>query len=381
MLVQLLTVQRAGGYPALLVKLYKLSPSPGSDESPAEASSSSSPHTMTTSPIQRPTTAILSALLAHIFSNYYTMPSLFNPSLPPAEIVEKLGDPVLRWPAALPTLIAYLWGLPALASTTSVKGKEKATSAQAARKGAAGHFEAFTPEHLHLVYTTFRILSAALSSSSTNLFLMHSYLPDLPNILAERLFGPVQKRHYEVTINSRYDWAPKDAGEEDEPEYEWKAPPAELRTVYLGMLRRLLEAGVSREMTWRLYGLVRREVNASTGEVITKSSRAEAEGDASDPTLSAPPSIPTMSTSARRGPGSLRLEMPTGEAEIEDRLNPEVLELLRHAMKHRWPNAFVFSGGSGEDIGGLELRDMGRVWPKPDRGINFTVSYFSCWIS
>jgi hypothetical protein len=131
-------------------------------------------------------------------------------------------------------------------------------------------------------------------------------------------------------------------------------------------------------MTWRLYGLVRREVNASTGKVIPKSSRAEAEGNASDPTLSAPPRIQPTSSSARRGPGSLRLEMPTGEAEIEDRLDPEVLELLRHTMKHRWPNAFVFGGGSGEDIGGLELRDMGRVWPKPDRGINFTVSLISC---
>lgn len=174
-----------------------------------------------------------------------------------------------------------------------------------------------------------------------------------------------------MTFNSRYDWAPKNEGEEDEPMVEWKAPDEQLRIVYMDMLKRLLRAGVPREMTWRLYSLVRREttrISSTETETLTQDMGSETNGTESQ---EMPP--PPRKT-ARKGPGTLRLQLPRPEDELDETIDPEVLHLLSEAMSSWWPGCFVFNGGGSGEIGGLELRDMGRTWPKADRGINFTVS-------
>jgi hypothetical protein len=64
-------------------------------------------------------------------------------------------------------------------------------------------------------------------------------------------------------------------------------------------------------------------------------------------------------------------------ADIE-RLNVEVLDLLRHAMRSRWPDMFVFKGGKGISEASIELSDLGRAWPAGQKGFHYSVSLVLC---
>jgi hypothetical protein len=341
---------------------------------PPDAPSPSISQAVVASPTaQVPHSQILALLLAHILNNNYTIISLLA-SLDYAQardvkMDEKLGvDLVISCGAALPLLWAYLWGRNAdVEAQGDRKGKTKAADSDV-------HFGQLETggndgdERARLVLLTFKILLTAASASTPNLFLIKSRLPLLSEYLMTRLYGLEPKRHYEVTFPALDEWA----GEEEAEAVVWTAPSEELRVVYLGLLRKLLETGVDQTLTWRLFGLVKRR-------------RGEASEHTKGDVTPAVEETPTASTSndggtsksARRRPTGLQLVIPAASPEVvdsEDRLDAEVLDLIRHGMKARWPDVFVFRGGRGYDVGGIELRDMGKPAAALQKGFTFSVS-------
>ena len=317
---------------------------------------------------------ILSHLLAHIFDNNYTILSIFASSSGTAEeSVEKLGDLTLRRGHALPLLWAYLWGF----DEPSIKGKAKA-SQHTEEDCAAGKYESDGSDRSRLTELTFRILLANVQASTANLFTLISCCPQLADFLVTRLYGPEPQRQYEVTFPPRDDWFVQDEWDVTPSETDWRAPPPVLRAVYLSLLKKLLEAGVTQRLTWRLFTLVK-EPTSSPDQLGKAVNGAKAANDPS----------PTQAISAdgERGDAETKrtrhrpkltipLETPASNFGIE-RLNLEALDLVRHGMKTRWPPTFVFQGGKGESEGGLEMPDMGRSWVTPQKGFNFSVS-LSC---
>jgi hypothetical protein len=329
----------------------------------------------------------LSYFLAHIYDNDYALLSLFDnqPSdAPPLE--ERIGDVKIRWGGALPVLWAYLWGLH-IPSDTS-KGKEKARDTERLfQEAASGHHERSDETHALIIETTFRLLLASVQRSASNLFLLSNKLDLLCEFLLYRLYGPPTKRVYVDTFPAKIDWA--DRGEEDErrSEWDWKAPSPGLREVYLSLLRKVLEAGVNQKVTWRLFELVK-----TTEADRRKKDEGILDSGTSTPINTAPPTPTRPSRTQTPTPGAddttttlksrkrpqltLATTAPPPVADME-RLDVEVLDLLRHAMRSRWPDMFVFRGGKGISEAGIELPDLGRAWPGAQKGFHFSVSSVS----
>lgn len=360
---------------ALLPILRRLAPA-----STSPASSESSTSTIPSDPVvpsRVPDPQILAHLLAHIFNNNYTILSLFRPeSLTEQDedeqsgLNDKLGEVILRWGSALRLLWAYLWGF----DEPTAKGKAKANPRQE-EACVCGHYEADTPDRATMVKVTLRILLAAAQASIANLFLIDTYLPHVKAFLMTRLYGIEPKRKYEVTFPPREDWHVRDDGEEDFEEQSWKEPSPSLRAVYLALLRRMLEAGVTQRLTWRLFSLAKTPSKwestvpkpngtASTNETgVESQSPSQPDADDTPRPSRKRPRPPHLTIPATLSPHDLGTE----------RLNAEVLDLVRHTMKVRWPSAFVLRGGSSDEEGGLELADLGRPWPPALKGFNFSV--------
>jgi hypothetical protein len=319
-----------------------------------------------------PDPLILAHLLAHVCNNNYTILSIFaKPTeYDPSTLAEKLGDMTVRWGDALPLLWSYLWGFddPAT-SMLGGKGKARASLAQRQAKACAhGHYESSSP----LIELAFRILLIASQASIANLFTLHRNLPGLANFLLVRLYGPPEKREYDVTFPARDDWHMVNDRDDDD-DLEWIVPSDALRAVYLSLLRRMLEAGVDQRVTWRLYTLVKIRPKPVVELPSTTSSRPESPSPISPARNE---SMETPTKARRRPKPDLHIATPAApSAELDtERLRPEVLELIRHAMKSRWPDAFIFRGGMGDARGGIEMRDLGRVWQNGQKGFNFSVS-------
>ena len=355
---------------------------------PSSTSSSFALSVDTTVTSHIPDVQILAHLLAYILNNNYTTLSLLRSHSTPEEPVdvtpglkEKLGGLVVRWGGALPLLWTYLWGM----DEPSVKGKGKASP----RQGEAclcGSFERDDPERARMVDFVFRVILSAAQASIANLFLINICLPTIKDFLIIRLYGHEVKRHYEVTFPPRSDWHVGDGDEADSENLVWTEPSPILRTVYLALFRRMLEAAVTQRLTWRLFSIVKassktrkRERSASSHGVVM--SADDDSGPSQQPStlpmdLNETPRPPRK----RQKPPHLTIPSETVPARFEvDTLNYEVLDLLRHAMKARWPAAFVFRGGEKGDEGGLELADIGRPWAIPQKGFTFSVS--TCSVS
>jgi len=366
------------GYMALLPILRRLGPSPRPLSSSA---SSTSAQTADKSISNHPPNAqILAHLLAHIFDNYSIL-SLFESvsscSDEDSNLEGKLGELVLHWRQALPLLWAYLWGF----DKPSVKGKAKASPRQD-EACSCGHYERDTLEREKMVEITFRIILTAARASTANLFLISTHLPQILEFLTTRLYEIEPKRKYEVTFPPRDDWHILEEGEDEHEELEWKDPSPTLRAAYLALLRRMLEAGVTQTVTWRLFSLVKQSSIAS--RAVSNGQPVSGNGEGSSDPLPAsseekddmlrPPrkrqKVPHLTISTQASPSGIDIE----------RLNTEVLDIIRHAMKARWPPAFVFRGGEGDDEGGLELAEMGRPWAPPQKGFHFSVSSFKLYV-
>jgi hypothetical protein len=315
-----------------------------------------------------PDPLILAHLLAHICNNNYTILSIFaKPSdYDPSELNTKLADISVTRGEALPLLWEYLWGF----ENTSLgilggKGKARASLAERQIKTCEyGHYEKPSP----LVELTFRMLLIAAQTSTSNLIAIHNSLPRLCEFLLVRLYGPPEKRTYENTFPARDDWTYTDEKVDDD-DLEWKAPGDALRWVYLALLRRLLEAGVNQQIAWRLFTLVKIRPTPPSALVSTANSRSQSPTPPVD-------DLNVTPKSHRKQRPQLHIKTPAATASELDmeRLQPEVLDVIRHAMKTRRPDAFVFKGGKGESEGGIEMRDMGRVWQAGQKGFNFSVS-------
>ena len=408
------TIQLAvGGYSCLLPTLRKLGSQSittkkvSNQIDPAEAGPSSPSRSQTsisTTPPEReaPNHAILAQLLAYIMDNNYTLLSLITPSTGQVDlsaVFDQLGDVVLSRPSALPLLWAYLFGSQTVVSLPATsKGKERLRDNREATAFSAGIFESITPEWTRLIELTFAILQVAASTSTANLFALRSHLPELPAFLLTRLYGIEQRRQYEITFPPREDWYVPTADDlEDDQEIAWKPPTESLRKVYLGLLRRLLESGVDQHIVWRLFTLVKVEASKSKGtanghdpELVPAARPMTKEpSDSTQSTntgqiefLDSPSISPSLLSTAPPTPSpsmprtllprlnldGVRAGSPT------EQLNTEILDLLRHAMKSKWPDSFVFRGASGGSEGGLELREMLRSWPAGSKGFNFSVS-------
>ena len=320
-------------------------------------------------------------LLAHILSDNYTILSLLSPTtktleqLTDDELKEKLGDLTVKRAAALPLLWAYLWGLEDSSPDSNGKGKGKERPrTEEERMLQAGELEKEVDQPL--LRLGLGVLALAAQSSTANLFSIRYHLPDLPELLMTRLYGYPAERKYEITFPARDDWC-DDLPEEDEVAWSksWTAPSDELRSVYLALFRRLLEAGVTQQLVWRLFSLAKVSANAlnADGSVSTSLGVTPSDSVVTSPGLE-DTAMNTTPRGTKKRPKPSLLISTTLKAPDEERLRPEILELIRHAMKARWPPAFVFRGGNGENEGGLEMKDIGKQWPSGAKGFNFSVS-------
>jgi len=310
----------------------------------------------------------------------YIILSLLSPStntleaLTDDELKDKLGDLTVKRGAALPLLWAYLWGLEDASPDHGVKGKGKERPrTEEERMLQAGELERETDESLLRVGLS--ILTLAAQSSTANLFTIRYHLPVLPEFLMTRLYGYPAERKYEVTFPARDDWC-DDLPEDDEVTWSksWTAPSDELRSVYLALFRRLLEGGVTQQLVWRLFSLAKVSANSLNPDGTISSSFGVTPSDSvvTSPGLEDAATNTTPRANRKRPRPSLHIST-TLKAPEDERLRPEILELIRHTMKARWPPAFVFRGGNGENEGGLELKDMGKAWPGGPKGFNFSV--------
>lgn len=346
--------------------------------------------------VQRPDPSILGHLLSHIASSDYSCISLFDGTSPDTDVGGKLNNPKIRWGNALHLLLAYTLGSPVtFTRSPTFKGKEKdqAESRRFKRRFLMGllEFEPSSPQGGYLLETLLRALTACAEASIVNLFTIQTHLPHLSEWLIMRIYGPAPDREYAITFPPREGWAAKGPGGEAEGEPPvWRAPSPSLRRAYLALLRKMLEAGASREITWRLFALVRRE---DTTQPLRSPSPGASASSSPSPSPYASPTphhgalvgSPTPSgentpskSKRKRPPGLLKLQLPSSDGVRVERLDEEVLDLIGHGIKSRWPALFVLSGGVGE-VGGLELRDSGRNWSKGEKGISFSVGLEPCW--
>lgn len=362
--------EKNGGYLSLLDALRLLSPVPPSTQDPSSSRLSPSFHAPTE---VHPT--VLAHLMAHIFNDNYTILSVVpklvkaESDLSEADLRQQLGELSLRRAEALPLLWAYIWGLDEDFSFN--KGKSRADESRS-RDPWDGSLEKSLDHGVLAI--TLSALSIAAQTSHANLFAICQNLPDLPHFLLTRLYGPPKQRKYETTFPPRDDWC------DDLPaegyQMPWQAPEERLRSVYLGLLRRLLDGGVDQEIVWRLFNLVK----ASPGSDTEPSTRhtSEAVTPALEGAEGFPPGEPLLATtnrsSAKKRPKpGLHISTSTRPPD-EERLEPEVLELIRQCMRSRWPSSFCLRGGSAGQEGGIELADIGRAWPPAPKGFNFSVS-------
>ncbi|WVQ73417.1 hypothetical protein IAR50_002989 [Cryptococcus sp. DSM 104548] len=333
--------ERQGGYLEVLPILYHLAP-----------------------PSSQPDSQILAVLLAHICSNNYSFLNLFQiPAISPAEDISgRLGELIVRpsTSGALKLLWAYL-------NRGAVKGKDKERA----------RMETIEGEGLaRTVQLAFQSLLAIVQASTPNLFTVASQLPQLSEFLITRLYGPGKQREYGSTFETKD--GPSTQSHEEGPA-EWTAPSDSLRSVYFALLRRMLDAGVNQRVTWRLFGLVRETKVPSKGPELSEQSPARDDPShlvsSPDPLDTPVPSpLPTPRPSDRGKP-NLHINTKTPEEDEGDRLNMEVLGLIKQALKSKWPDVFVFKGGVNDRLGGLELPELGRPWVNGHKGFNF-----SCWL-
>nr|XP_019045287.1 hypothetical protein I302_05676 [Kwoniella bestiolae CBS 10118]OCF24217.1 hypothetical protein I302_05676 [Kwoniella bestiolae CBS 10118] len=351
--------EKLGGYSLLLPSLSKLTP----------------PST----PPDTPNSQIIALLLAHICNNNYSILSLFqSPPTATADqsitsiVSQRTGEVNIRpsTSGALKLLWAYIRG-----DNNKGKGKQRISDISSSFEGEDGS------DQQNIIETTFQVLLVAASASTLNLFSIVTQLPQLSEFLVVRLYGIPENRTYEVTFPARDDWIQEDPHpEEDQPE-DWKPPSASLRKVYLALFRRLLEAGVTQTLVWRLFGLVK-----TTSPVVAEQDESRSNGDQAvniaSPTEISPPAglvtspepiSETLPTTTKSKP-HLHIDVDRLPPD-EERLHLEVLDLLKHAMKSRWPDVFVFKGGNGDSLGGLQLKETGRTWMGGQKGFNF-----SCWL-
>jgi len=328
-----------------------------------------------------PDPRILSYLLAHIFDNNYSLLSIFDP--PPEDgppLAERLGELKLRWGPALPLLWAYMWGqnIP----SDSKKGKEKARdNDRLFKEVVSGRNERMNDQHSQIILVTFKLLLASAQGSTSNLFILSSKLDLLSEFLINRIYGPAKKRTFADTFPSRRDWVDREDDETDE-ELPWNPPSSSLREVYLSLLRKLLETGVNQRITWRLFELVK-TTEAARRRKDEHPHEGTNQSGTSTPTGTAPPTPTKKSPSDEESGLAMKKKRPqltlapTAPLPVADmeRLDAEVLDLLRHAMRLRWPDMFVFRGGSGISEAGIELPDLGRAWPGAQKGFHFSVSH------
>ena len=152
--------------------------------------------------------------------------------------------------------------------------------------------------------------------------------------------------------------------------------------MYLALLRRLLEAGVDQRLTWRLFSLVKTPVkDKQSSNIELKEEKGLEEPSKRAGNQSSKVEVETARTSQKR-PKPSHLTIATDPSlsgfGVED-LQIEVLDLIRHSMKSRWPAAFVFAHSERGNEGGLELVDLGRPWSTPQKGFNFSVSVAGIW--
>lgn len=348
----------------------------------------------------RPDAAIVAVLLAHMFGNNYTILSVvakqatIDPSS--SDLGTQLGDLSLRTGAALPLLWAYLQGTaePVL-PPGSLKGKEKAGDGRLATRSFHGYCEGdeATEEgkrQARLLELVMRILLLSAQASTANLVVIRNHLPLLAEFLLTRLYGPPAQRQYAVTFPARgntgqdsdYDEDDNDDNDDSSGALDWRPPSSGLRTAYHALLRKILEGGVNQTITWRLFELVRRQ---SPSEPPTPAGDAETEAVAEmvpaveqQPVSSA--DVDGKSGSIKRkAPKPPKIDIPAAliesvSAASDEALDPEVLDLIRHSMKCKWPDMFVLRSSKGNEDGSLELKDLGRTWPSPQKGFSFSVS-------
>lgn len=351
--------------------------------------SSSRPHPPEGRPTPQP--EVLAVLLAHIFDSNYSLLSTFKTAASNGDVHGSLGELRLRWGGALQALWAYTWGLEA--PQESAKGKEKARDPERQfHEVASGQLEQLDDRNAQIIESTLRILLLACQRSPTNLFIVSKKLPFLQDFLLTRLYGFAPERKYAETFPARRDWIDRadDENHDNEiPRPNWVEPSAALRDVYLALLRKVLEAGADPGTTWRLFSLVktteserrRKDEAASSSGMQTPIPRSFSRS--STPVPSGGSDTPnangiTPSKARRRPQLTIPASASPAVAEIE-RLDAEVLELLRHGMRSRWPEMFIFRGGNGMSEAGVELSDMGRGWPTASKGFNFSVSWTSSY--
>jgi hypothetical protein len=323
-----------------------------------------------------PDARILLYLLAHIFDNNYSILSISDQSnSETSPLGERFGELKLRWGGSLPLLWAYMWGLNV--PTDSKKGKEKARDLF--REVASGNRESLDADHARLIEITFQFLLVSVQSSASNLFILVNKLDLLPDFLLHRLYGPAKPRTYSETFPARRDWVDRIDDDQEEESREWKPPSPSLRATYLALLRKVLETGVNQKITWRLFELVK------TTEADRRKKDEPSFSETSTPTGTAP-STPTKKsrTPVEDAPLTVKPKkrptltlIPTAPLPVADleRLDTEILDLLRYAMRSRWPDTFVFRGGKGISEAGIELPDLGRAWPGAQKGFHFSVRF------
>jgi hypothetical protein len=356
----------------------------GSTTAPQDNSASSSSRPSDSRAL--PDSKILSVILAHIFDNNYSLLSVFDATTPESSgLDEKLRDLKLRWGGGLPLLWAYMWGLDA--PSDSKKGKEKAGSAsQSFLEIATGQLEKGDEAHTKQLQITFQTILIAAQRSASNLFILAQKLDLLSEFLLYRLYGPAKNRKYAEAFPARPDWIDR-YGEDlgDEITYAYRPPTPTLREVYLSLFKKMLEAGVTQKITRRLFEVVKtteadrrkadEEVLNSGTQTPTDISSTPTKGFRRTPGPSeADETISTLTSKLKRRP-QLTL-VPTTPPPVADmeRLNAEVLDLLRHGMRSRWPDIFVLRGGNGISEAGIELSDLGRAWPAGQKGFHYSVS-------
>lgn len=348
------------------------------------ASTSSRP----SDPQVRPDPKILSVILAHVFDNNYSLLSVFDEvATGSAVLEEKVGELRLRWGGGLPLLWAYMWGSDA--PSHSKKGKKKAGSAsQSFLEVASGQLEEEGDAHSKLLEITFQTLLIAAQRSAANLFILAKKLDLLSEFLLYRLYGPSMERKCAEAFPARSDWI--DRYDEDlgtETTYTYRPPTPALRVVYLSLLRKMLEAGVNQKITRRLFELVKTtEADRRKADEEILNSGTQTPTDFSSTPTKVPRHTPGPSedemTSALTSKMKRRPQLtllPTAPPPVADmeRLNAEVLDLLRRGMRCRWPDMVVFRGGKGISEAGIELSDLGRAWPTGQKGFHYSVCLVS----
>jgi hypothetical protein len=143
--------------------------------------------------------------------------------------------------------------------------------------------------------------------------------------------------------------------------------------LHFALLKRVLESGIKPRHAHLLFRRAVRNVEPPT-QATTPEPELEAPVPDVEPKKNQRPQLKLdlspLAISPSSTPTPFSVVTPEPESVHDEILDPDVVDLIRHAMRFRSPSAHAFRPGKG---GSLKLKDAGKPWPIALRGYQFYV--------